>query len=315
MAFTAYDTDTSTGDTDAEFAAATKDRTDALVNHHLSGSSPAGFTNGWLWFDSTTATFYGLKFGQNAGTAQLIGWDSSTSRHRVVANLDLDSNQLVNARFKNVATGSLTAAAAGVKGLVEFDTTLEKWALIGTSSQWYAAMALASATTYVRVPCDMNVGGIGTPATASTATEFGGWLMDATAEQLNVVSRQPVPNGWTGAHDLKLEIAFALNAAETNGDDADFEGTVRAITPGTDATNKTGTTIAPTAYDIGTASAQYSLHKMQLTIDFDDATNPVAVGDYVSVVVNRDTVGGAGKVDGTIVVACNLVVPVFNFDS
>lgn len=283
-----------------------------LRKHEIGTSAPGSLTDGILWADNTTVTRILWRIRGNSAWGYLVGWDYTNSRHILEADFDCDKKQLHNLRLVNRATGSLTAAGAANKGMLEFDSTLERWCGIGTSKRVYLGECDLAGTTYAKIPCSLNVGGLGTPATASTALAQGGWLMDGAGEQLNVVALQPVPTGFTDAHDLTLVVTCALAAAETNGDDIDIDGEWRAVTPGTDAANKTATGFAAVAQDIGTASAQYSVHDVTLTVDYDDVTNPVDAGDWLQAVVNRD---GLATVAGIVIFAAHFRVPVLNFSA
>ena len=310
-AFT-WDTDTSTGNDPADFAAITKDSITDLLTSHLGTSAPAAFADGVFWLDSTTSTRYIPKFGQNSGTGILIGYDASASTHIAFANLDMDQNQMLNMRIEQLATGSLTAASAGAEGQLEWDITQGRLKLTGDTNNHYAAQCRTDASTNQRIEMRMHVASLGTPATASTDTEFGGWTLDAAADELCLVAR--VPSGWTAAEDLNIDVHCLLLAAETASDLIHMDGVWISATPGSgDSASKTETGFAAVSPSIGSANAQYDIHTVTLVVDHDDATNPVAAGDWIRATINHD-VAGATPVAGVIVIGADLVVPCFNLD-
>lgn len=305
MAYTAWDTDTSTGDDPATFAATTKANVEAVDLHHIGTSAPStGLANGRVWFDNTTASKILRKYYQNS--AWVTDWATSATAHIAVQNVDFDGNEALNILAEKVATGSLVTTEAQI----QFDTTLKYLAWGDGTDTMYAKGFKSDASSYVRIPCALNVSSQGTPATASTATDLGGWQMDASGERLNVVAMKPIPAGWTGANDLVLEVECLLLNAETASDTIDLDMTWRSLSDA-DGPTKTGTEITAVSHDISTGNAQYDRHLVSMTVDFDDATNPVAVDDLFMAEIFHDPAAGGAPVAGIIVVGAYLKVPAF----
>ena len=302
MSFDAYDTNTSTGDKHSAFALITKDRTDALRNHHLGSAAPSSPVEGDVWFDNTSATRFLVKLYQNGGWIILTDKIAEGDR-------DFDANEAQNVHLEELVTGSLPTAAAGTESRIWWDSTLEKPGTCSSAVNSYFAVCNADATTDIRVPMRMHVASLATPATANTATELGGWTLDAAADELCGVAR--VPAGWTAANDLTVEVQCLLLVAETAADDIDMDGNWISITPGSgDGASKTETGFAAVTQDIGAGNAQYDIHTVTLVVDHDDATNPVAAGDTFRCTINHNA---AGQVAGIIVIGMDLVAPCFNF--
>jgi hypothetical protein len=241
--------------------------------------------------------------------------DNANARHIAVQDVDFDGNESLNHVHESVATGSLPTPAAGTEGELPYDSTVKQHVTITDADKIYVANANADATDYVRLPCMMHVGGLATPATANTTTEWGGWTLDATAEELICVATLPIPNGWTGANDLFLDIDFLLLNAETDGDDARFDGVWISVS-NTDLASDARTETAFAAVDQDCSSGtQYDKYRVSLTIDHDDASNPVAVGDIFRATIFHAITGPATPVAGVIVVGAYVRVPVFNYDS
>jgi hypothetical protein len=104
-----------------------------------------------------------------------------------------------------------------------------------------------------------------------------------------------------------LRLYVLLNQAETAGDDIEWTGSVRLITPAAAKAGKTATLTAASATDIGSAAnaiADGGLHACDVTIDFDDATNPVTAGDLLAAEINRTEVT---NVAGVVLVYARLL--------
>ena len=143
--------------------------------------------------------------------------------------------------------------------------------------------------------------------TAGTSPAARGYLFDATGESMTL--QCVVPANFSDDADLALEMWWVLNTAETAADDIDVDCNWISVTPGVDAINKTSTAATAGATDIGAVNGQYDTHKVSITIDYDDATNPVDAGDVLLMEINRKTMGGAGYCAGTALIAARLVYP------
>ena len=283
---------------------------DVLASHFADSADPTSPVNGFLWWRTDVAGQYVLKARINGTSIAFLEVNSSTGLV-LTANLQGNGKQLVDVLLEQLATGSLPT----VEGRVWYDTTVDAHGGTSSSSaKRYFAYCNADATTYARIPLIMGVQAVGTPATASVATEMGGWLMDAAAEELVGVSGVPIPAGFTGANDCTLAVRCLLANAETANDTINIGGNWIAITPGSgDGAGKTETAIAADAsLDITAANAQYDLHEVTLVVDYDHADNPIVAGDTFRCTINHDIAAGANPVNGIIVVGMDLKVPVFN---
>lgn len=286
----------------------TKLRDDLIkaANNFADTADPAATTHGRSWYRTDEDRFY---YRDSGGTkTAMLG-----PGYKLYAELDCNLQKLKGMRLKDYATGSLPAAGAGEDGAVRYDSTKKQAVLYTDAGRFYVPLLNIDATDYFPIPCDLNVTGSGTPATAGT-TRWGGWVMDADSEELNWVARYVVPDGWTGANDLLLEVEFYLSALETANDDVDLDCNWHSLTHASgDAVDKTYTAATQVNYDIG-ASAVNALdkHKTRITLAYNDATNPIAAGDAVAgYILRTTTVGDAGKVAGIVVTKINLLVPVF----
>ena len=299
--WTAHDTNTSTGDDPAVFAATVKANAEKNRNHFIDSAAPASPVEGMLWFDDNDATRFVCKLYQNGA------WVVLTDKI-AEGNRDFDGKQALTFLIERLATGSLPAASAANEARLAWDSTREQGVEVGSAQRWYQGRWRTDGTAEKRIPCDLQVTNLGTPATASTATDMGGWLLDAAGEELNIIPLSAVPYGYTGAHDLYLDVACLLGVAETANDDIDMTGNYISMTPGTDGTGLAETTIAAVASDIGSSAAQYALHSVRLTLDWDLPASNVAAGDYIRATITRN---GLTNIAGIIVVGATLAVPCY----
>lgn len=149
-----------------------------------------------------------------------------------------------------------------------------------------------------RLPMEQFRKGVAAP-TEATRNGVAGFLFDADAETLYV--QFCVPKDWDAASDIDVAIYCLLNADETANDLIDWETSVVSVADHEDVD------VAPTQtpgvnHNIGADNAAGTLHKVTLTLDYDDGTCPIAAGDNVTVELSRTSnVGNAGYVAGVIV--------------
>jgi len=159
-----------------------------------------------------------------------------------------------------------------------------------------------SGTSKYRVTTRLPMENFRKGVTAPTETIKGniaGLLFDADNELIYV--QFCVPKDWDAASDMDLAIYCVLNQAETANDDIDWE---TIITPVADHENTgtAGTQTPSVNHDIGNVTADADMHLVTLTIDYDDATAPIARDDNVFIALSRTSnVGTAGYVGGVVV--------------
>lgn len=150
----------------------------------------------------------------------------------------------------------------------------------------------------VRLPMEQFRKGAAAP-TDTIRGNVAGFLFDADNEELTI--QFCVPLDWDGATDLILLIFCVLDAAEAANDDIDWETTVISVADHEDV-DVAGTQTPGALHDIGAFTAAGTLHKVEITLDYDDGVCPIASGDNVSVVLSRTAnVGNVGFVDGVLV--------------
>lgn len=129
-----------------------------------------------------------------------------------------------------------------------------------------------------------------TDATKGTTPTMAGWQFDATAE--TAVCNVRVPAGYGGVSDLTLRTFWALNQTETSGDDLDVTVDLVSCQPdNNEAVSKTSTQATGTT-DIGSNTADGAVTIVDVTLDYDDATNPIAAGDMLVMEMHLTNVTG-----------------------
>lgn len=150
----------------------------------------------------------------------------------------------------------------------------------------------------LRLPMEQFRKGATAP-TETTRGNFAGFLFDADAETLYI--QFCVPMDWNGKSDLDIVLACILNADETENDVIDWETSVNSVGD-TEDIDVAGAQTPGASHSIGTNIGAGTLHGVTITLDYDDGTCPISLGDYVSMALSRTAnVGNAGYVAGVIV--------------
>lgn len=150
----------------------------------------------------------------------------------------------------------------------------------------------------IRLPMEDFRKGVSSPSTAIRAG-VAGYLFDADAEELFI--QFCIPKDWDESSDIILAIFCVLNAAETADDVIDWETSVVSIADHEDV-DTAGTQMPGATHDIDANTGAGTLHRVAITLDYDDGTCPIAMGDNVTIRLSRTSnIGNAGYVDGVIV--------------
>lgn len=277
-------------------------RTDTLRSAFSGSTAPSSPVAGQTWLDeSATERVFKAYFDAEGSGA---GWyEVGSVLH---GNLKLRNNQLVDARLENLS--SHTTPASGVVGEAYLYTTDAKARLIVSATKREVILS-ASNVDYMAI--DLFAGmqrdatNPPTAGTKGTTPTCRGWLFDATNELASFVAR--VPQGYSGDANLKLRLLCVLNAAETANDDIDWTCDYTAAEPSSaEAVSKTSTSVTA-AKDMGSTVAEGSVHVVDITLDYADATNPIAAGDVLTLEVHRTDLANCS---GVILVGAQLLVPV-----
>jgi len=312
-----YGTITTGSDSVSTGISALATRTDPLRSSFSGSSAPGSPVVGQRWID-TSATPNLLKVYADVGAGDAWVVEGPVEKLNSAICLDASAagtratcNQLTGARIENRAAH--VATGAGNIGFI--------YLLTGDGEIYYlentiavsrkALLSIVDSSSKDSVEIDLVDAVLGatppTAWTAGTSPAARGWLFDATGESLTL--QCVVPANFSDDGDLVLETWWVLDTTETAADDIDVDCNWVAVTPGTDAVNKTSTAATAGATDIGAVTGQYAAFKVSITIDYDDASNPVDAGDLLLMEINRKTMGGAGYCAGTALIAARLVYP------
>lgn len=228
-------------------------------------------------------------------------------------DLDFNQKQALAMILEKVITASIPAASAANEGRVVWDDDLELVTAIGTTLRFYLAQTNILGTTFAAVDLETDTKPATNP-TAVTKNSIDGFLFDAAGEQLGLRCLEGVPTGWTGLHDVEVELLVALNQGETDNDDIDFKVVTfqSVVEPGEGFGKATSGPIAAVLKDIGTGSDDGDLHRVRLPIPRADGTNPTNAGNAMRIVIERNTLPEVG---GVVLYESKLLVPLRNFNA
>lgn len=293
----------STGDGLAANMAKRDAKLDTLRSAWSGSSAPSSPVQGQFWLD-TSGTDYILKVYADLDGTGAAWHEVGSFLHD---DVDLDGHQLLNARLENL--GSHTTPAAGVVGEVYLYTTAGKMYVIASATKREVLFS-GSNTDYM--PLDLPASALErdgtnppTAATKGTTPTLRGWLFDAANELASFAFR--VPAGYAADADLKLRLFCILNQAETSGDDIDWTFDYVVRQPASSEVVSATSTQVTVAQDMAANVADGSVHMVDLTLAYNDATNPIAAGDLIVGEIHRTDLANCG---GVIVVGIQLLVPV-----
>lgn len=233
------------------------------------------------------------------------------------AALSGNGQQIQNFRHEKLDTNDIPAAGSGNQARPFFDQILERKGYVTTAGRFYETFVDIAGATKVRIPAELNVASLANAADASAATPLGGWLIDDALKGVNVKAKLPVPAGYSdvpaAGKDIKLQVEFMLAAVEAANDTNQLAGSWQSLSdgqaPGADTLAFDGTT-AP-AHSIGSGTAQYARHVMELTLDHDGLVTDIAAGDTLLATLTHP----ASLVGSIIITNAWFHVPVLNFNS
>lgn len=313
----ALDADPVTGDSIPVAFAELENRTVELRNLWVGPTAPSNPVVGQRWLDTSTVPNC-LRVYADIGAGN--AWQPVGPVSRLIASINADPSTtddrqapLEHKALRLEGVGALPVASATNGGLLFYRTTDGEVFLADqpVSGGWKGLLSVVQGASFDTVELDLSgdVGNDATnPPTKATKGVLEGWLFDATNEKRTFAF--VVPKNWTADTDLFLHLYQVLDAAETAGDDIEWSGEVRSLVLQQDKVTKAATALVDAATDIGAdvdgIDAGGGPHRTTLTIDHDDATNPVAIGNLLLITVWRKTVGGAGLVAGTVVFRATL---------
>lgn len=159
---------------------------------------------------------------------------------------------------------------------------------------------------------DVTAGEIVLGVTAPTTDTIGvarGYGFDADAEV--IYFNVEVPGEWIGAADFTIKAKWAPSTAPADTETVKWNIQWRSVAAGEDIDAIAASTATATYTQSGTGTAGEEI-ETSITIPYNDATNPLVVGDTIFVQFNRDvtgdTYGGKGVVfDWDVVYDANTI--------
>lgn len=268
-----------------------EDRTDTLRSSFSGSSAPSSPVDGQLWLDTSGSEDILKVYADLEGSGG-AWYEVGSVLH---GDLKLRNNELVDARLENL--GSHTSPASGVVGEVYLYTGDNKARVIVSSTVREVVLSGSSVDFIpVRVFGDLILDATNPPTagTKGTTPTVRGWLFDAANELASFSVR--VPAGYSATADCKLRLTCVLNQAETSGDDIDWTADLVSIAPSSSEVVSGTSTQATVAQDMGANVSEGAVHVVDITLDFDDATNPIAPGDLLCVEIHRTNLSNCGGV-------------------
>lgn len=195
------------------------------------------------------------------------------------------AGQLIGWGFQR--TSSDPTPSANNVGQVIHHTGIGKMKVVESASK--LAVVMSGANTDL-IPVELPLAAWTLGATPPTANPIGttpavpAYLMDATGETLAIGFRAPA--GYSGDADVTLRLFFALNVAESAGDDINVTASVRVVQPAASEALDGTSTDYTASKDIGAVTDQYSVHVADIVLTYNDANNPIAAGDWIVVEIH-----------------------------
>lgn len=282
-----------------------EDKADTLDTMWAGATSPTSPVAGRMWLDTSgtediVKVYCDIDGGGNA-------WVELASMLHGDLSVGIDTSNPNQIKFVLMEQRTDVTPASGQVGRLWQNSSsgLVKYVADASTAKVIVAAAI---TETIRTDLPLGSWTVGsTPPTATTkgtTPAVAGLLFDATAE--TAVCSVRVPAGYGGVSDLTLRTFWLLNVAETSGDDLDVTIDLVSITPGNnEAVTKTSTAATGTT-DIGANTAEGADVTVDITLDYNDATNPIAAGDMLHMEMHLTNVTG---VAAAIFVGAQLLAP------
>ena len=112
-----------------------------------------------------------------------------------------------------------------------------------------------------------------------------------------------MPGRWDGASDIKAYMVVALASAETVGEDLRFQLSWSNKTPTSSVITNSTNDVEVQQELLADRAAQYSIYKLEFTIDWDLPSPDLAQGDHFAGRIRRIAATGDGvdEVDGEVI--------------
>lgn len=269
--FVVIDQATQTG---TQIFAALQTQTSSLLTCFSGPTAPTTPTavKGKLWFDDVNNILNVYD-----GT----GWVTVTSE--IQANVDFNLNQITNGRLEN--TASNPTPASGNVGYAVLHTGAAKAKIVVSATVLETLVSHSNADLWsIPLPITRWFKDATNPPTdvvIGTTPQWHTYLFDATNERMHTTVT--LPRGFSEDADLILRVHYLLNAAESASDVlAALVDYKKLDLDSTDAADGTSTQATASAQSIGANAGQYTYHKCDILLTFNDANNPVTKNDALA---------------------------------
>jgi len=147
---------------------------------------------------------------------------------------------------------------------------------------------------------EVSPGAAGATFVAPNANNIGGYQLDANTEYLYMSSH--VGSDWVGEDDIEVAINFECNVNNTGGNVTDTVDLKMVFYYKGDAETANKTQTIENSVVVG-QSAQYTRHKVTLTLPWDTVDHVVEAGDKFGMILNLET--DTSEVDNVIINTAN----------
>lgn len=255
----------------------------ALVLKTFRGTAKdAAAGEGYQWVNSNAAAEIHTLYYDATGAGP-SDYEVGSQQHGDITFLGTGGGQIFDFRVEN-ATSDVTAAANNV-GKLKYRTDTKQLRIVRDSSVLGTVVNVADGGYIAKdLPVsawDLDGTNPPTAVTVGTTPTIRGLLFDATNEKMSCAV--VVPAGYSAAADCKLRVWGYLSAAETNSDTIDVAVQLLSLQPDNGELATATSTQYTRSESIGTQSTQYALHKLDVTLTYNDATNPIAAGDILEI--------------------------------
>lgn len=141
---------------------------------------------------------------------------------------------------------------------------------------------------------DINVSAATFGPTAPSPTTLGvarGLGFDADAEALHFVVE--VPDEWIGSENMEIKVSWAPDSAPSDTNKVKLDIEYVSLAEGEDIDSAT-TTTSTTTYTQSGAGTQGEFIATSIVLAYNDANNPLTIGDTLYCKFSRDVTGEAG---------------------
>lgn len=277
-------------------------RTDTLRTSQSGAIQPATPAAGWLWEDTTSATDGILNHYDGDAWVEV----GSALHGDLSLGTDAAPKQLLYGRLEN-RTSHIAPGAAQI-GRAYIFTTDSKGRIVVSATVRETIMS-GSNVDYIRTPLPITADACDatnppTLATKGTTPTLRGRLFSATNMLMSWMVK--VPAGFSGDADLKLRLTCVLNQGETAGDDIDWTADVVSVTPAGSRVVSGTQTSYTVATDMPSNVAVGCVYECDVVLTYNDATNPIAAGDELTIEIHRTNLSTCG---GVILTQATLLTP------